>query len=361
MYLIWSGRVVIVKGDFQPPTILGYRGPGTVIGEMALLQDQPRSASVIALEHLRLLRTGRERFQEFLDSAPTVGTRITESLSARLRMSDTVRTTDTMTQKQLARQVSELQTEKQQLVELQHLRQETSDFIVHDLRNPLGIIHNAINLLEMVLPEDVLQTNQELLDVANLACGRMQRLVASLLDIARLEAGEVPLRLAVTNLNYLIEETISGGALAVKTGTGQVTLHSVIPPGLPAVVVDAEKINRVLTNLIDNAIQYTPRGGQVTVAAEVQADQVVVSVADTGPGVPPEERERIFERFAQIARDKQVRSRRGFGMGLAFCRLAVEAHGGRIWVEPGEEGVGSRFVFTLPLSRCDNGLGEKQT
>ena len=85
-------------------------------------------------------------------------------------------------------------------------------------------------------------------------------------------------------------------------------------------------------------------------AAEIEGDHVSVSVTDVGPGIPPEERERIFERFAQVAGGKGARGRRGFGLGLTFCRLAVEAHGGRIWVEPGPEECGSRFVFSLPLS-----------
>ena len=112
-------------------------------------------------------------------------------------------------------------------------------------------------------------------------------------------------------------------------------------------MVDQSLLDRVLTNLIDNAVKHTPLGGLVTVAAEVLKGEMAVSVTDSGPGIPPEERERIFERFTQTTGEK--RRRRGFGLGLTFCRLTVLAHGGRIWVESGADGKGSRFVFTLPL------------
>ena len=121
-----------------------------------------------------------------------------------------------------------------------------------------------------------------------------------------------------------------------------------LPEALPTASADRDKIERVVTNLVDNAVKYTPNGGQITLAARAEAEHLLLSVTDTGPGIPEEQRQRIFERFAQVKGD--TRARRGFGLGLAYCRLAVEAHGGRIWVEPGPGGVGSRFAFTLPIS-----------
>jgi signal transduction histidine kinase len=112
-------------------------------------------------------------------------------------------------------------------------------------------------------------------------------------------------------------------------------------------MIDEEKIDRVLANLIDNALKFTPKGGEITIAVEEQDKHVLVSVANTGPTIPPRDGERIFDRFAQLSETSH--QRRGWGLGLAFCRLAVEAHGGRIWVEPGEGGEGNRFVFSLPL------------
>lgn len=344
MALIWAGRVAVARGGWEAPVVLGYRGPGELVGEMALLEEAPRSASVVALEPLRLLRIDRAAFVELLNSNPAIGASIMASLSARLRESDNVRQTDAQIGRELTRQVAHLQSEKEQLLEAQRLRQETADLIVHDLRNPLGAILNVLQMLEMTLPADVLQANRQLLQIGSAAGERMRRLVDSLLDVSRLETGEAPLCLAEVDLGRLVRAAFERERLTWEEGRVRGECH--VPSDLGAVVCDEERIDRAMANLIDNAIKYTPGGGRVTVAAEPQGDYALISVTDTGPGIPPEERERIFERFTQLDRDR--RKRRGFGLGLAFCRLAVEAHGGRIWVEPGPEGLGSRFVFTLP-------------
>jgi signal transduction histidine kinase len=345
MYIVRSGRVAVVKGDFGSPTVLGYRDMGEIIGEMALLEDKPRSASIIALEKLSLLRISREDFQRFLSSNATLGMSILGALSRRLRAADEARSTSVQAEQQLAERVSELETEKQRLLELQRLRQETSDLIVHDLRNPLSLISGAINMLELTLPEDVLETNRELVDLVNINCERMKRLVDSLLDITQMESGEAQLMFAPENLSYLIQKTFDRTAAILRSY--DITIQSSIPPDLPTVMIDEEKIDRVLANLMDNAIKFTPTGGRVTIVAEEQAENVLVSVTNTGPTIPPEDRERIFDRFAHASVSKKSR---GFGLGLTFCRLAVEAHGGQIWVEPGEGGQGNRFVFSLPTA-----------
>jgi signal transduction histidine kinase len=346
MYLIRSGRVVVVKGDLKSPTILGYRGPGEIIGEMALLEGQPRSASIIATERLRMLQISRESFQELLSKEPTLGMSIMASLSARLRAADTVRDADTQVGKHLVKQVTELRSEKQQLLEIQRLREETSNFIIHDLRNPLGIVNGVIHMLEMVLPEDILEDNRKLLDAAKSASGRMQLLVDAILDVARLEAGQDQLTLAPVNIQTIIEKAISRVVPTLKLSDITVSIRAAAD--IPSVKADEEKIDRVLTNLIDNAIKYTSTGGKISVTAVQEDNYLKVGVNDTGPGIPSAERKRIFQRFAQVKEDKP--KRRGFGLGLTFCQLVVEGHGGRIWVEEGENGVGSRFLFTLPLS-----------
>ncbi|MCA9936444.1 MAG: hypothetical protein KC415_21065, partial [Anaerolineales bacterium] len=130
----------------------------------------------------------------------------------------------------------------------------------------------------------------------------------------------------------------------------QITLHYHAAPDLPAIWADAEMVRRVLVNLLDNALKFTPAGGEITVTlAEEVADAaepgVRCTISDTGPGIPTEFRERIFDRFLRTNMGgAQVR---GTGLGLSFCKIAVEAHNGRIWAENGTEG-GSQFVFTLP-------------
>lgn len=347
MYLIRAGRVVVLKGNPESPTVLGYRGPGEIIGEMALLESQARSATNIALSPVRLLRIDRDGFRELIRANPDISLTIMSMLSARLREADTIRTTALEGGEQLKAQVTQLMTEKEQLLELQRVRKETSDLIVHDLRNPLGIIYGTINMLEMVLPEDVLADNRELIDLATSACERMQRLVDSLLDVAKLETGEMPIHLRHADLQPVIEEVVQ--LQSVSARPHNVTLRVELADDLPPVLMDVEKIERVLSNLLDNALKYSPPDSTVTVCAEHAPQAVVVSVIDQGPGIPKAQRERIFERFAQVEGSKPAR--RGFGLGLTFCKLAVEAHGGEIWAEEGPDGVGSRFVFTLPLGQ----------
>ena len=346
-YLIWSGRVLIVKGELASPTVLGTRGPGEFIGEMALLEGQPRSASVVAIEDVRLLYLGRPELNRLLNASPVIRDSILGMLSARLRASDDARIAGGAVERQLSRRVTQLQTEKAQMQELQRLRQETSDLIVHDLRSPLATIYGALQMLELVLPEETLDENQGLLTVANSACSRMQRLVDSLLDVALLESGEVQLNLLPADLGALVAEVSTRETFALERK--KITLQVDVAADLPPAVMDVERIDRVLANLLDNAAKYTPAGGRVMVSASAApaGDQLLVAVTDSGPGIPADQRERIFERFAQVDTGKKGRTR-GFGLGLAYCRLAVEAHHGRIWVEPGPGGKGSRFVFTLP-------------
>ncbi len=344
MYLIWSGRVAVLKGDLQAPVVLGYRSAGEIIGEMAVLDNLPRSASVVALTALRLFGLTREKFQQLLNATPSASWLVMSLLSARLRKSDDIRSRGEVSEKQLLGKVTELQTEKHRLEEAQRLMQETSDLIIHDLRNPLGAITISIKMLAMTLPPEVLQQNQELIDIADSSADRMMRLVNNLLEVSRMEAGESPLILSEFDLQGLIGDVAARAALLDQKGTD---LQSKVAPKLPMIVADRDKIERVLTNLVDNALKYVPAKGRIVITARPEGDLVRLSVTDNGPGIAPEERERIFARFTQTATEKA--RRRGFGLGLSYCKLAVEAHGGKIWVEAGEGGVGSRFVFTLPV------------
>jgi signal transduction histidine kinase len=345
MFLIRSGLVVVIKGSLESPTILDYRGVGELVGEMAILESQPRSASVIALEKTCLMEINRQRFDQLLSETPGVGRSIMEMLSARLRKASQDISTGELSEKRLSRQVSALQTEKERLEELQQLRQETTELIIHDLRNPLSAIAVFLKLLAITLPEEVLQANQEILAVAQASTERMQRLVDSLLEVSRMQEGEIPFSMTSVDLKPLIEDLAQRSTILARQG---VSLVCSIEPGLPQVTADRDKIERVLMNLLDNALKYAPERGHVTVTACRKGDQVQVSVNDDGPGIPAEQRQRIFQRFVQL--DDRRSGRRGFGLGLTYCSLAIERHAGHIWVEEGDGGVGSRFVFTLPVA-----------
>ena len=345
LFLIRAGRVAIVKGNLNSPTILAYRGPGELIGEMALLDNQPRSATVVALGRLSLLSINRQRFEQLLTENPAVGRGIMEMLSAQLRRMSEARSTGELSAKRLSQQINALETERQRLQELQRLRQETTDLIIHDLRNPLSAITVALKMLSIVLPPDVLNANEELLNIAQASAERLSRLVDSLLEVSRMESGEAQFRMAACDLGPMLEEAARRSLILARQG---VQVQVEVEPGLPPAQADHERLERVLANLVDNALKYTPENGRIRLSARTQADALLVSVIDSGPGVPPADRQRIFDRFTQGSGD--TLSRRGFGLGLAYCRLAIERHNGRIWVEPGDGGQGSCFSFTLPCA-----------
>jgi signal transduction histidine kinase len=347
MYFIRAGGVAVIRGTFDAPLILGYRDAGEFVGEMALIDDLPRSATVVTLQPVQLLKITREDFRQLLDESSLLDHNLLRKLSARLRAADDERTVSAAAQQRLTQHVVELEVANQRLLEAQRLQQETVDLIVHDLRNPLHVIVNALGVLNMSVPDEVLRTNAELFNLASHNTNRMIRLIDSMLDVSRLEAGQLVLDTAPTDLASLVQTvTQRVGHLMTKH---QLTLVIEIPD-LPDLLIDADMIDRVLANLLDNAIKFTPNHGQIRVQAAQQADadQIIVRVADTGRGIPADQRRRFFDRFAQASGD-EARTR-GFGLGLTFCRLAIEAHGGKIWIEDGERGVGSQFVFTLPMN-----------
>jgi signal transduction histidine kinase len=345
-YLIWSGQVMVFMGDPEAPTFLGYRSAGEIIGEMALLENKPRSASVVALTETRLLKISRDHFYNLIEGEPKIDLSIMGVLSARLRAADRERSRVETSEKHLTDQVAELQTEKQHLLDLQRLRQETTDFITHDLRTPLGSVAVALSMLEMVLPDPILEENQQLLNVAKLGCERMLRLVESMLEVSQIESGTFQLTREELDLSELAKAVVAG---MLPGRMRSVCVETQMPEQLPKLFADREMLRRVFENLLDNALRYSPEGGEIQIITEAQPGQVLVKVTDLGPGVLPEDREWIFERFVRSGSDP--RRRRGYGLGLAYCRLVVEAHGGRIWVEAGERATGSQFCFTLPLSR----------
>jgi signal transduction histidine kinase len=348
MFLIRSGHAAIVKGSFDAPIVLACRGAGEFVGEMALLENLPRSASVVALDEVYLYHVTRDDFQRMLSHSTKLDIGMLRKLSSRLREADDLITTTTHARRSLSSQVNELTVEKQQLVELQRLREQTTDLVVHDLRNPLHSIMGAVGMLQMILPPGLLQENRDLFNLVNNNCERMQRLVDSLLDISRMESGETELALEPVNLAQLIQAAVSRVSSTLQTRG--IASSVFMPAHLPPIEIDVDMIDRVVINLLDNAIKFTPGGGQISVAAEPHADHVAVSISDTGCGIPPEQRPHIFERFSRGTSDGP--RPRGFGLGLTFCRLAVEAHGGQIWVEDGEGGVGCKCIFTLPLERA---------
>ncbi|NWG75056.1 MAG: GAF domain-containing protein, partial [Rubrivivax sp.] len=234
---------------------------------------------------------------------------------------------------------------------LEETRAELTYTIVHDLRSPLTAIKSGLSMLqELGLDPPDYQMTWEIVQVAESSADSLLVMVESLLDVARMEREDLPLDLAPTFLSQPLEQAMK--LLKVLARDARVTLITDLPDDLPPLVMDTEKIRRVFVNLLDNALRYTPSGGEVRVTAQANPGQnaVLVTVEDTGPGIPPELRERIFEKFTTGITGQAARgSRKGLGLGLAFCRLAIEAHKGRIWVEDSPKG-GAAFRFVLPTS-----------
>jgi signal transduction histidine kinase len=185
---------------------------------------------------------------------------------------------------------------------------------------------------------------QSLLEIACRSTERIQRLTDSLLDIKRLEAGQPVGNRQPVSPETLVEETLK--AIAHLAENKKQKIEVTITPGLPEVFVEPEMIQRVLINLLENAVKYSPQGSKILLSAQTEKDWVQLSVRDYGPGIPPDDAERIFDKFTRL-RTKEAD--KGIGLGLAFCRLAVEGHSGRIWVET-TPGSGAIFKFTLPVS-----------
>ncbi|NMC12197.1 MAG: GAF domain-containing protein [Chloroflexi bacterium] len=230
-------------------------------------------------------------------------------------------------------------TEEQALAQT---RQFITETLVHDLRSPMSAVLGALDVIQEYTRGTGDNQLYRAVEIADHGAQRALRLVEAMLDIAQLEMDKEKLNLEPVDLTALAVEVI--GEFTSQCNSYGLTLHTNLADGCSPVQADPLKVSRILANLLDNAVKYTPKGGEIGLSTSSVGDEVHVSVFDTGPGIPPEYREKIFQRFSQVP--GQIGRRRGSGLGLAFCKLAVEAQGGRIWVENTENG-GSRFVFTL--------------
>ncbi len=347
LYLIVEGQVAVIKDAESPtPVVLSYKGEDELIGEVSLLGDTPRTASILALEPTTLLVINRDDFWRLFDEKPTFRQMVVRTVIDRLLAADESRVHAAATERALFDRLFALSSENERLAEVVHLRQETMRFIVHDLRNPLNLVVMALNLIES---DPDYGENAETRRFLKMASGGVQRMFAmteSLLDVERLESGAAALHIEALDLRRVVDEAADQYRLLADSS--QIALEVTHEDGELPVMGDYERLVRVVTNLIDNGLKFTPTGKQLAVRTRREGSEVCVSVEDSGPGIPEDQRTRIFDRFVQVGtwHDRP----RGFGLGLTYCRSAVRAHGGRIWVEDGVNGVGSRFVFTLPAA-----------
>jgi len=247
----------------------------------------------------------------------------------------------------LARRHERLQQSYARLENKDVMREDLFEMAIHDLRNPLGVIVGTLELLGEELGDIVPPDLRSVLNSAEGGAHQMLTLVDNLLGIQRLEEGKAPVDRSEVDLLGLLRTTLR--LMKPRGEEKGLALVDELPAELPLVWADWNILTRVVVNLLDNAIKFTPSGGTITLSASAREAEVQVTVADTGVGIAPEDQDRVFEKFERVrepGRPHEV----GTGLGLAFCKLALEAHGGRIWVQS-KEGAGSQFAFTLPTSK----------
>ena len=245
---------------------------------------------------------------------------------------------------QNARLFREIEDKSRQIEAANRHKSEFLANMSHELRTPLNaIIGFSEVLLDPAMPVTDEERLQFLTDV--LASGKhLLSLINEILDLAKVEAGKMELQIEPALLQDVFEAVSNTmRPLAVKKS---IDLRAQCDERLAPIAMDGARIKQVLLNLVGNAVKFTPDTGKVWVRANAADDEVQIEVSDTGPGIPPEDRERIFLEFQQVGRD--AGKPQGTGLGLALAKKFVELHGGRIWVES-EAGKGSRFTFTLPL------------
>lgn len=350
MYIVKIGKLAVTKATTSgTPLVLGYRIPGDFLGEISLISTDTRTATAQAIKPTTLLAITREDFWRLMETDVIFQQIVMETVIERLFAADEHRVNATLWEHQLSDKLATLSEQHQELVNLMQIRREMVRFIIHDLRNPLNMILTALSMLDL---DPEFHRNSSVAQQVALAMGGVRRMFAltdALVEIGRLQSGDYPILADDIDLIALIKHVIE--RVEPLADTLKIELALINPDEtLPDIQADTQFVDRVLTHLIDNALNYTPPGGSVSITIKLGDPWVDIGIADTGPGIPIEQRERIFDRFVQT---DTLRQTRGFGLGLAFCRSAIRAHGGQIWVEDGNKGIGSKFMIRLPIYQTD--------
>ena len=231
--------------------------------------------------------------------------------------------------------------------EVDRMKSEFIATVSHELRTPMTSIKGSLGLLLGGVTGPLTDEARELLQIAQNNSDRLIRLINDILDISRIEAGKMEIRRGPVSMADAVQRSVR--ELQGFADERQIRVTTVMPGNLPRVIADSDRLQQVLVNLLSNALKFSPPGSTVTVTAGHDPTEVWVRVEDTGPGIPLEHREAIFDKFHRVD-SASTRRTGGTGLGLAICRAIVTEHGGQIWVES-EVGRGSAFTFTLPAEQ----------
>ncbi|MCX5709515.1 MAG: ATP-binding protein [Candidatus Omnitrophica bacterium] len=232
----------------------------------------------------------------------------------------------------------------QAMQELNQLKSEFISIVSHELRTPLAIVKESLLLITDEVCGPVTQKQRLVLKNANENVHRLKGLIDDLLDISRIEGKRLKLHYSLVNLNELLEGSSDFFKKLAKEKN--IELEYLLPKKQVNIFIDAERINQVATNLINNAIKFTESGGRIKVEVKILENKVRVGIIDSGIGISKHDLGKLFNKFVQVSRDPQMQ-RKGLGLGVYIAKELVELHGGEIWAES-KLGVGSKFYFTLP-------------
>ena len=243
----------------------------------------------------------------------------------------------------------ELQETLNRVLAAEKLRDDLTNMIVHDLRTPLTSVFSGLQTIESLGELDEMQS--EMLALSIDGSQTLLGMINDLLDVSKMESGTMTLDYSEIAPGDVAKKAQNQIALLARTKG--LNLAEQIADDLPLIAADEEKLRRTMVNLLGNALKFTPKAGTITVGARMFGpSEILFCVSDTGEGIPQEAFGKIFEKFGQVESRKAGR-KMSTGLGLTFCKMAVEAHGGRIWVES-ELGAGSAFYFTIPVQRPEN-------
>jgi signal transduction histidine kinase len=333
-YMILEGEAEVTKSiNNTEERLLKTLYPGDFFGEMALIHNAPRAATVTVKTRLTALELDKAAFDRVLHNSTSIALAMVSEISNRLRQNDQMAVDD------LRMRASELAEAYQKLAEQELARREFLTSVAHQLRTPLMVANGYLQLLQ-----DGIMTGEQLTAGIDTVTRNVQQIATLVNDILFLQEMELVLPdFQSVDMNEVAR--LVADRYAEKAAERDVSIHITPYPGLPPVSGDARSLERALMALVDNAIKFSPQGGSVEIYMKLDSDRVLVSVQDRGIGISNENRPRIFDRFYHLDRSGDELYE-GIGLGLAITRQVIEQHQGSLDVAS-EPGKGSTFTITL--------------